>query len=284
VLEVRNASFGYPENPEVLCGVSFSVARGARLGIMGENGSGKTTLAHLMCGLLRPAAGDVVVDGVSTGFAPSLHEIRRRVGIVFQDPDDQLIEATVEREIGFGLRNLGLGQAEIRHEVDRALTVFGIEHLKPRPCHLLSAGEKQMVTVASIFAMQPDYVILDESTSLLDYGSRLRLLAAVELLLAETGAGLVLISMRLEDVWMCDRVLLLKAGSIDFDGGRAGLAARLAERRVPLSGLAYILSRMNRSLPGFAERIACSASLSATSISEILAEMADGPKGGAGCR
>jgi len=284
VLELRNVSFAYPGGPQVLSDVSLKVDRGTRLAVMGENGSGKTTLAHLMCGLIKPSAGEVRVYGHPTGAQETVHDIRRRVGLVFQDPDDQLVETTVEREIGFGPRNLGLAPAEVGERVDRALDVFAIGDLRRRPCHLLSAGEKQIVTVASVFAMRPDYVVLDESTSLLDGEARRRLVAAVERLLAETEAGLVFISMRLEDAWICDRALFLKQGGIAFEGTKADLAGWLAERGLPLTGISLLLSRMDAAVPGLARRVATGRTLSADSLAAALAGPAGDPKGGAACR
>jgi energy-coupling factor transporter ATP-binding protein EcfA2 len=284
VLELKNVSFAYPDGPQVIRDVSLVVGRGARLAIMGENGSGKTTLANLMCGLLEPAAGEVRVEGHSTGVSDSIYEVRRRVGIVFQDPDDQLIETTVEREIGFGPRNLGLSPAEVRTRVDRALGVFGISHLRGRSCHLLSAGEKQKVTVASVFVMQPDYIILDESTALLDAESRRGLVAAVEQLLTETGAGLIFVSMRLEDVWMCDRVVFVKNGSIGFEGAKPDLLRWLGGQGLPLVGLPLLLGRLDGAMPGFAEEVASVRRLSGESIGRMLAGSASDGEGGAACR
>jgi energy-coupling factor transporter ATP-binding protein EcfA2 len=225
----------------------------------------------------------VLVDGVSTADPCHVHDIRRRVGIVFQDPDDQLIETTVEREIGFGPRNLGLDPSEVQARVEQALDVFGIGRLRKRACHLLSAGEKQCVTVASVFAMQPDYVVLDESTSLLDGEARLRLIAAVERLLAETGAGLVFVSMRLEDAWVCDRVLFLRGGAAAFEGGKERLPAWLLEEGLPLTGLAMLLSKVDQAFPGLARRLASGRVLSAEGIAAALAESAENPEGGAVC-
>ena len=283
MLELRGVTFAYPGGPQVIHGLSISVERGSRLAVMGENGSGKTTLAHLMSNLLVATGGEVVVDGCEAGDPDEVYDIRRRVGLVFQDPDDQLVETTVEREIGFGPRNLGLELAEIRARVDRALDLFGIEHLRARPCHLLSAGEKQTVTVASVFAMRPDYVVLDESTSLLDGEARVRVMAAVERLLDETGAGLAFISMRLEDVWMCDRVVFLKNGSIAFEGGKQSLPGWLRDQGLPLTGLPRLLSGMDAVLPGFAGRVASQRVLSAECLAEALAALGPGQKGGQAC-
>jgi len=274
VLQATNLWFGYPNSPEILKGVSLAIDRGKRLAIAGENGSGKTTLARLLCGLLKPLAGAVTVDDLNTNDPATIFEVRRRAGIVFQDPDDQLVEVVVEREIGFGLRNLGLEMGEIASRVEAALEVFGIEHLRRRPCYLLSAGEKQTVTIASIFAMRPDYVILDESTSLLDGGSRRRVLLAVDRLLAETGAGLGFISMRMEDIWTCDEVLFLKEGRVGFRGTREAFLAHLDKIGAPLYGLSELLVMLERSVPGLARELSRGRDLSAGSLAEALVEVA----------
>jgi energy-coupling factor transporter ATP-binding protein EcfA2 len=164
--------------------------------------------------------------------------------------------------------------------VERALAVFDIDHLRRRPCHLLSAGEKQTVTVASIFAMEPGYVILDESTSLLDAASRLRLVGAVDRLVKGTGAGLMFISMRLEDIWMCDRVVFLAGGSVAFECRKENLAGRLKGEAFHLSGLAYLLASLEEDLPGLQERVASAVGLSAASIYRAIREMIYRPGGG----
>ena len=283
MLECRDVSFAYPGGRQALSGVSLRLERGATLGVMGGNGSGKTTLAHLMCGLLAPASGSVLVDDLSTADPANVYEVRRRVGIVFQDPDDQLIETTVEREIGFGPRNLGLEPSDVKARVENAIAVFGIDHLRRRPCHLLSAGEKQIVTVASIFAMEPAYVILDESTSLLDVASRRHLVQAVDSLVKATGAGLVFISMRLEDTWLCDRTVFLKGGSIAFECARRELAGRLRAEVPDLPGLGYLLACLEDDLPGLQAQVASKKDLSADSVYQAISEMTSDRSGGAAC-
>jgi energy-coupling factor transport system ATP-binding protein len=255
MLEARDLTFAYPDHDEIIKGIDISVKRGERLGLVGRNGSGKTTLARLLCGLLEPTGGQVLVDGIDTKDRKRIYELRTRVGIVFQDPDDQIIETTVEREVGFGPRNLGLEVDEVSDRVGEALRIFGIEHLRKRPCNLLSAGEKQLVTVSSVFAMRPDYVVLDESTSLLDLRSRTMLIDAVECLISETGAGLVMISMRLEDVWICGRVLMIAEGTIGYEGDRAGLLAYLRERGIPLYGTPLLVSRTLELVPGLDQQM-----------------------------
>jgi energy-coupling factor transporter ATP-binding protein EcfA2 len=169
---------------------------------------------------------------------------------------------------------------EIHRRVDSALSVFGIEHLRSRPCHLLSAGEKQTVTIASIFAMQPEYVILDESTSLLDSESRWRVLGAVDRLLAETGAGLCFISMRIEDIWTCDEVMFLRDGRVEFSGAKEDFLEHLVKTGLPLYGLPLLVSRLQDSVPGLARRLAGRRDLSAAGLAEALVDAADAGRAG----
>lgn len=283
MLEAQDLAFAYPGRSEVIRGVTLSLGKGKRLAVAGENGSGKTTLARLLCGLLEPTAGAVRVDGLDTRDAGTIYEVRRRVGLVFQDPEDQIVETTVEREVAFGPRNLGLDLDAVDCRVQEALGTFGIGRLAKRPCHLLSAGEKQLVTVASIFAMRPGYIILDESTSLLDGRSRLDLLAAIERLLGETGAGLVFISMRLEDIWTCDEVVFLREGLVDFRGSREGFLRRLKELGFPLSGMGLLASRLDDAVPGFLPALARRSSLASDSLAEVLDALARARDGGGAC-
>jgi energy-coupling factor transport system ATP-binding protein len=276
MLEVRNLRFAYPERDEIIRGMSFAVEKGSRLGVVGRNGSGKTTLARLLCGLLTPTGGSVTVDGIRTADRDRVHEVRARVGIVFQDPDDQIVETTVEREVGFGPRNLGLEMDEVDARTEEALRIFGIGRLRRRPCSLLSGGEKQIVTVASVFAMRPDYIILDESTSLLDARSRAMLIDAVECLIGETGAGLVLISMRLEDLWICSRTFVLSDGVIGFQGGKAELLAHLAGQGVPLYGTPLLVSKAVDSIPGLADKLPDWAHLDADCLARSLVDLVTG--------
>lgn len=252
MIEVRNLGHSYPGGREVLRGVTFSLEKGKRLGLLGENGSGKTTLARLLCGLQVPTCGTVAVDGLLTSDEETLYEVRRRVGLVFQDPEQQIIETTVERELGFGPRNLGLEPAEVVSRVENALRLFGIEHLRKRPCHLLSAGEKQLAAVASVFTMMPDYIVLDEPTSLLDPSARRTLLSALDALLAETGAGALFISMRLEDIWLSDELMLLSGGRVDFRGGRDAFLRHMRDAGFPLRGLGLLASELQARVPGLA--------------------------------
>ncbi|HVP58115.1 MAG TPA: energy-coupling factor ABC transporter ATP-binding protein [bacterium] len=273
MIEAQHVGFAYPGCPDVLRDVTVSLERGGRLAVVGENGSGKTTLARLLCGLVEPTAGTVRVDGRDTCDPAAIYEIRRRVGLVFQDPEDQIVETTVEREVAFGPRNLGLSLDEVDRRVREALATFGINGLAKRPCHLLSAGEKQLVAVASVFVMQPEYIILDESTSLLDGRSRRALAAAIERLLHETGAGLIFISMRLEDIWTCDSVVFLRDGLVDFRGSRADFLRHLVALGMPLGGLGLLATKLEEAVPGFLQALD-RRPLSSESLAGVLEQLA----------
>ena len=271
MIEVSGLGYAYPDGRRALTDVSFNLEKGSRLGLVGENGSGKTTLARLICGLERPAEGAVGVDGLSTADEEAVYEVRRRVGLVFQDPEQQIIETTVEREIGFGPRNLGLEPGEVRARVDEALGLFGIGHLERRPCHLLSAGEKQLVAVASVFAMKPEYIVLDEPTALLDPAARRRLLAALDALIRETGAGVLFISMRLEDAWLSDEVMVLEGGRIDFRGSRDDLLRHMRKAGYPLHGLALVAAEAQAGLERLADVSRVCPELTPRCVTEALA-------------
>jgi energy-coupling factor transport system ATP-binding protein len=246
--------YAYPGGCDVLEGVSFQLDKGAKLGLVGGNGSGKTTLARILCGLIRPSSGEVTVDGISAYDKDAGYEVRRKVGLVFQDPERQIVESTVEREVAFGPRNLGLEPGQVSRRVDEALGLFGIGHLRRRPCHLLSAGEKQLLAIASVFAMQPEYIMLDEPTALLDPSSRHTFIQALHSLIDATGAGVLFISMRMEDVWLCDEVMFLEDGTIGFRGTSGDLLRHMERKGMPLHGLP-LLASMALDLAGRPDRL-----------------------------
>ena len=220
MIRVTNLTFEYADGDtrsRVLKGIDLTLREGEAVGMMGANGSGKTTLARCLNGLLLPTAGEVVVDGFSTADPRNLPEIRRRVGMVFQNPENQFVSATVEREIAFGLENLGLPHDEMHAIVERMLDRFNLEAYRTHPPHLLSGGEMQRLALAAVVAMSPRYLILDEPTSLLDVPARregLSLLAQ----LREQGMAVLLITQYPEEILPLDRLLICHQGKIVFDG------------------------------------------------------------------
>jgi len=204
-------SFGYPDQPDVLCQISLTVQAGDRVGIIGHNGCGKTTLFMLLCGVLTPAAGDIDLFG--TPLKPG--QFRPEVGLLFQDPDDQLFSASVRDDIAFGPQNMGFDPAEVAARVAQAADMAGITHLLDRLPHHLSGGEKQMVAIAGLLAMTPQIILYDEPTASLDLRTRRRLIRFLQ-----NSTETVLISSHdLEFVLeVCDRVILIDEGHIIADG------------------------------------------------------------------
>lgn len=210
-IAARNLCFGYPDQPEVLANISLTIGEGDRVGIIGHNGCGKTTLFMLLCGVLTPAAGEIHLFGEP--LKPG--QFRPEVGLLFQDPDDQLFSASVRDDLAFGPQNMGLDPAEVEARVVQAADMAGITHLLDRLPHHLSGGEKQMVAIAGLLAMTPQIILYDEPTASLDLRTRRRLIRFLQ-----NSTETVLISSHdLEFVLeVCDRVILIDEGRIIADG------------------------------------------------------------------
>jgi cobalt/nickel transport system ATP-binding protein len=175
LFELTGIRFAYPARPPVLNGLSLRLDEGERIALTGPNGAGKSTLLHIMVGLLRPQAGTVVAFGLPRRNEREFHEVRRRAGLVFQDPDDQLFCPTVAEDVAFGPLNLGRSKAEVLEIVDRTLARLDLSHLRDRVTHKLSGGEKRLVSLATVLAMEPDVLLLDEPNNGLDEETQERL-------------------------------------------------------------------------------------------------------------
>ena len=187
----------------------FRDQTGEFLALLGRNGSGKSTLTKLLNGLLKPTSGDVVVDGLNTCDQRHLSTIRQRVGLLFSNPDNQLVASVVEEDVAFGPENLGLPSKEIHDRVNWALSVVGMEDYLKHPPHLLSGGQKQRVAIAGILALKPSYMVLDEPTSMLDPQGRDEVLKTLIRLNREEGTAIVLVSHFAEEATVADRVIIL---------------------------------------------------------------------------
>lgn len=176
LIDLSGIHFAYPHRPPVLLGADLRLEPGERLSITGHNGAGKSTLLHIIVGLLMPQSGRVVAFGAERRAEADFHEVRRRAGFVFQDPDDQLFCPTVAEDIAFGPLNLGASRAEALAIVDATLARMGLTHLRDRITHKLSGGEKRLVTLATVLAMEPDVLLLDEPTNALDRENKERLM------------------------------------------------------------------------------------------------------------
>ena len=215
MIEIKDISYKY-ENEFVLRNISLKIKEGDFLAIIGHNGSGKTTLIKHFNGLLTPSKGDVVVDGLNT--KKDDWEIRQKIGIVFQNPEDQLINSIVEEDIAFGLENLGVLPGEIEKRVQGILEKLSILHLAKRNVNDLSFGQKQLVALAGVLAMNPKYIIFDEPTTMLDPKNKLNIMDIMNKL-NKKGATIILITNNLDDIKKnVKSVVLLKEGRIIFNG------------------------------------------------------------------
>lgn len=203
---------------EVLKGVDLTIPNGQFAAIVGHNGSGKSTLAKHFNAVLLPSGGKVYVDNLDTSNEELLFEIRSRAGMVFQNPDNQIVAAIVEDDVAFAPENLGVESGEIRRRVDSALKAVGMyEHRLEAP-HLLSGGQKQRIAIAGILAMQPEYIILDEPTAMLDPIGRREVMQTISQLNKERGMTVVLITHYMSEAAMADRVIVMKGGNVLLDG------------------------------------------------------------------
>jgi len=230
-LEVRGLRFHYPDGTSALDGVDLVVGRGERVALVGPNGAGKTTLALHTNGLLRPDAGHVRVAGVDLADG-TLREVRRRVGFVFQDAEDQLFMARVRDDVAFGPANHGLRGAELDARVDAALAALGVSHLADRAPHHLSGGEQRRVAIATVLALRPDVLVLDEPTAGLDPASRRDLIRVLQDL---DVAQLVVTHDLLLVLELCPRTVLMDGGRVVAEGPSRALlsdAALLAAHRL----------------------------------------------------
>lgn len=210
-IAIQNLSFSYPDNPDILRGVTLSMREGERVGLIGHNGCGKTTLFMLLCGILTPQSGSIHL------FEKPVHpnQFRQEIGFLFQDPEDQLFSPSVRDDIAFGPQNLGLSDAEVAERVEAALELTGIQALADRPPHHLSGGEKQMVAIAGLIAMCPQVLLYDEPTASLDLRTRRRLIQFLQ----RSSETLLLASHDLEFLLeVCDRIVLMDEGRIVADG------------------------------------------------------------------
>ena len=231
IIKMEDLAFSYPAEEgnvplAALNGVSLSIERGSFVAVLGHNGSGKSTLAKHMNAVLLPLGGKVWVDGMDTCDENLLLEIRRRVGMVFQNPDNQIVANVVEEDVAFGPENLGVPTKEIRERVDAALKAVGMEDFVLQAPHHLSGGQKQRIAIAGIIAMEPACIVLDESTAMLDPSGRREVLETVQRLNREKGITIVLITHNPELADECERVLTLRDGLIV--GERKGSGKRAA--------------------------------------------------------
>jgi len=225
-ISIKDLCFSYSAEGEetinVLHSVSLDIERGSFVAVLGHNGSGKSTMAKLLNMILNPASGKIVIDGTDITSddmtEDDMYEIRRKVGMVFQNPDNQLVATVVEEDIAFGPENLGIPPVEIRTRVDEAMARLGITHLAKHAPHKLSGGQKQRVAIAGIVAMRPECIIFDEATAMLDPQGRREVMDTMEMLNREYGITILHITHNMDEAARADRVVVMNDGTIRLDG------------------------------------------------------------------
>ncbi|HXG00998.1 MAG TPA: ATP-binding cassette domain-containing protein [Bacteroidota bacterium] len=218
MIRVDSLTYRYPGAPrDALSAISLQISEGSFVALTGANGSGKSTLARCLNGLLLPSSGQVLVDGLTTTNKADLPLIRRKVGVLFQDPNHQMTSPTIERELAFALQNLGIPPNEIQLRIQDGLRHLGFEHRRLDPPSSLSGGEKQRLALACVMMLQPRYLVLDEATSFLSPASRRSLMDDLMRLRKETRTAVLLITQLYEEAVLADRVVVLENGRIVFD-------------------------------------------------------------------
>ncbi len=222
IIELKNTVFAYISDDDqpvpVLHGISLGIERGSFTAVLGHNGSGKSTMAKLLNGLDKPSEGTVTVNGMDTADESREFDIRRTVGMVFQNPDNQLVASIVEEDVAFGPENLGVEPSEIRERVDSALRSVGMYDYRLHASYKLSGGQKQRIAIAGVLAMQPECIVLDEPTAMLDPRGRREVIETVQRLNREKGMTIVLITHYMDEAALADRVIVMDSGELILDG------------------------------------------------------------------
>ncbi|MBE6020396.1 MAG: energy-coupling factor transporter ATPase [Firmicutes bacterium] len=224
IIRIQDVTFEYKrtgsETSAILAldGISLDIEKGSFTAIIGVNGSGKSTLAKNMNGLMLPTGGKVYVNGMDTADESGIWDVRQTIGMVFQNPDNQMVSAVVEDDIAFGPENLGVDPEEIRRRVDMSLQAVGMYDFRKKAPHMLSGGQKQRIAIAGVVAMLPECIVFDEPTAMLDPQGRREVLDIVEKLNKESGKTIVLITHFMDEVANADRIVVMDGGKIVMDG------------------------------------------------------------------
>lgn len=259
IIDIKDVVYKYRTDEDeyvlALKDINLSIKRGEYIAILGHNGSGKSTLAKLLNALIIPQSGDVLINGMNTKDESKLWDIRKTCGMVFQNPDNQLVATIVEEDVAFGPENLGIPMPELRERVDRALEIVEMQDYKKHSPSLLSGGQKQRVTIAGILAMHPDCIVLDEPTAMLDPKGRDEILSTIKRLNKEDDKTIINITHYMQEAVEADRVIVVNDGEIALDGSprevfaRVDLMKKLGLDVPQVTELAFLLNQNGYDIP-----------------------------------
>ncbi len=237
LISIQDVRFAYAadedgkEAAEVLKGISLEIGKGELVAVLGHNGSGKSTLAKLLNAILLPTSGKVLVDGMDTADEAHLLDVRQRVGMVFQNPDNQIVATIVEEDVAFALENMGVDPEEMRERVDEALKAVKMYDFREHAPHQLSGGQKQRVAIAGIIAMRPDCIVLDEPTAMLDPQGRKEVMKTIKRLNDKYGITVILITHEMDEAAQCQRIVVIDHGTVLMDDIPQKVFARVDEMK-----------------------------------------------------
>ncbi len=259
MIKVENLYHYYSQGKEnetlALDGVNLQINEGEFIVVLGHNGCGKSTLAKHLNSLLLPGKGEVIVDGLNSKDEENLWEIRKKVGMVFQNPDNQLVATTVEEDIAFGMENLGIPQKIMKERIIEVLDKVKMTDYRNKPPHLLSGGQKQRIAIAGIIAMRPAYLVLDEPTAMLDPEGRREVIDTIIQLNKEEGLTIVLITHFMEEAVLADRLIVMEEGKVVTQGNPREVFAKVDELKklrldIPqVTEIAYELNKIDKTFP-----------------------------------
>ena len=255
MIKATNLWFGYSDEKEkALKGINFEAEKGEFIAVLGSNGCGKSTLAKHFNAILLPEKGEVMVEDMLTSDDEKLFDIRQKVGMVFQNPDNQIVATIVEEDVAFALENMGVEPGEIRRRIDEAMEKTGVYKFKDKAPHHLSGGQKQRVAIAGIIAMRPDYIVLDEPTAMLDPEGRRKVLKTIKSLNKEYGITVILITHYMDEAAQADRIVVMSNGNVVKEGtpkeifSQVELVKSLSLDVPQTSEIAYELSKLGYNL------------------------------------
>lgn len=255
MIKATNLWFGYSDEKEkALKGINFEAEKGEFIAVLGSNGCGKSTLSKHFNAILLPEKGEVMVEDMLTSDDEKLFDIRQKVGMVFQNPDNQIVATIVEEDVAFALENMGVEPGEIRRRIDEAMEKTGVYKFKDKAPHHLSGGQKQRVAIAGIIAMRPDYIVLDEPTAMLDPEGRRLVLKTIKSLNKEYGITVILITHYMDEAAQADRIVVMSNGNVVKEGtpkeifSQVELVKSLSLDVPQTSEIAYELSKLGYNL------------------------------------